>query len=178
MITPQIIHDPRKSDRLPLLMDELSNQNINNAVIWEATINLETVEASINKSHKDIIRWAKERDLDEVCIFEDDLMFQDQYSWQTFLENKPAEFDLYLGGTYGMEKVEEEDGVYKARSFAGFHCYICSKKFYDKFLEVPDCDHIDVTMAGRGDFYVCKPMVAYQRPGYSSTARKFVNYNQ
>jgi hypothetical protein len=178
MITPQIIHDPRKSDRLPLLMDELSMQNINNAVIWEATINLATVEASINKSHKDIIRWAKERDLDEVCIFEDDLMFQDQYSWKTFLDNKPDSFDLYMGGAYGMSKVGEDvGGSVRVERFVGMHCYICSKRYYDTFLGVSDDEHIDQAQAGLGAFYVCSPMIGYQRPGYSSTAKKMVNYN-
>lgn len=182
MITPQIIHDPRKSDRLPLLMDELSMQNINNAVIWEATIDLPTVEASINKSHKDIIRWAKERNMDEVCVFEDDLMFQDQYSWRMFLENKPQKFDLYMGGAYGMNKMGsefgDEHGVDLVDSFQGLHCYICHSDYYDRFLAVPDDAHIDVAQGGKGTFYVCRPMIGYQRPGYSATARKEVNYNQ
>jgi hypothetical protein len=190
MITPQIIHDPRNDKRLSLLMDELHNQNINNAVIWEATIDLPTVEASINKSHKDIIRWAKERDLEEVCIFEDDLMFQDQYSWKYFLDNKPTNgFDLYMGGAYGIGKFEqgaygvdavrqESETLLRIRSFQGLHCYICHKNFYDIFLSMPNDEHIDVTLADHGEYYVCMPMIAYQRPGFSATAKREVNYNQ
>jgi len=177
VITLQIIHDIRRPERLVRLMEELAMQGIDNAIIREGTINGPTVEASITKSHKDIIRWAKESGLKEVAVAEDDLMFADQNSWKYFLDNKPESFDLYLAGAYGMNILRETDSLLWVKSFQGLHCYICTEKYYDTFLGLSDTGHIDVEQEGKGQFAVCRPMVGFQRPGFSATARKEVNYN-
>lgn len=181
-LQPQIINDPRNPERLGPLMEQLSNQGINDAVVWEACITEPTVEASINRSHKDIVRWAQERELEECCIMEDDVQFING-GWKAFLASKPDSFDLYLGGAYGLnrlaeERIAKESPVAELQSFQGLHFYIIHSKYYDKFLSVPDNAHIDVAQAGLGLFYVCQPMIAIQRPGFSATARKHVNYNQ
>lgn len=122
-------------------------------------------------SHKKIITWAKINNLPEVCIAEDDVLFTSLKSWSYFLENKPTDYDLYLGGIYSGISFPDNT-VY---SFAGLHLYFCHSRFYDKMLSVPHIRNIDQGMAGMGKFVLCNPFVAKQRNGFSFHRKKIVN---
>ena len=125
-----IIHDNRRTERYAALMNELYVQGISDYYIWEAVIDEPTVVASINQSHKKIVRMAADSNLPEVCIAEDDLMFSAAGAWQHFLDNKPKSFDLYLGCNYSIP-------INKTKDITGFHLYVVHEKFYDAFLSVP-----------------------------------------
>ncbi len=161
-----IIFDDRRIERYHPLMDGLEEQGITDFELHPCTV-LPDVVASINASHKAIVRMAKEQGLKEVCIAEDDLMWTAKDSWQYFLSNKPAEFDLYLACSYLPNEL-----------ICGFHLYIISERFYDKFLAAPDNEHIDVCINDiKGDYHICRPFPALQRKGYSSNNRVDCDYN-
>lgn len=108
-------------------------------------------------------------------------MFPADDGWQYFLRNKPDKFDLYFGGIYGLNelaitKIQNTAGAVPIHNFAGLHCYIISENYYDKFLSLPEDKHID-DQPGLGSYYVCAPMAALQRPGWSSNAQRPVDYN-
>ena len=153
---------------------ELAEQGIKDYRIWEPVHDPDSVIRSINLSHKQIIRWAKENNIPEVAIFEDDCMFTAPGAWDHFLAEKPVwKFDIWLGGTYGLNKPITG----KVDKINGIHCYICSERFYDTFLAVPDDIHVDVALDGLGLYYICYPFVAIQRPGWSSNSRAFSDKN-
>ncbi len=150
------------------LIKEFDEQNVSYK-FWDAVIIDYKVVESINASHKMIVKWAKENNMDEVIIAEQDLTFTSPNSWKYFIEKKPVDFDLYLGCTYGS---------LKHNMICGFHLYIVSNKFYDRFLSIPDNVHVDTFMDSlKGDYKFCYPFPALQRPGYSSNNMAVVNYN-
>lgn len=151
------------------LIDEFYTQGIKEYKFWDAIIiNYKPVE-SINASHKMIVKDAKEKRLPEVIIAEQDLQFTSPNSWKYFMKNKPKSFDLYLACTFGS---------LEHKMVCGFHLYIISEKFYDKFLSVSNKEHIDTVMDSlKGDYKFCYPFVALQRAGYSANSGCVVNYN-
>jgi hypothetical protein len=170
-MTLNIIYDDRRPEKWEPLMNELSRQGIHDYKIWEPVPDTRSVVASINKSHKQIVKWAKENGLKEVCIGEDDLMFPAEDGWEYFLRKKPNDYELYLACSYG--------GVTEKQTI-GFHLYCVHEKFYDKFLSVQDETHIDTAMwwLGKDEFVFCYPFAALQRPGYSHNNKTDVNYNK
>lgn len=171
-----VLYDNRpQPDKLPLVLKELEVQALWPQKIWEP-VQANTVVESISRSFKQIILYAKEKKLPEVCIVEDDLMFVGP--WDYFLKSKPVYFDIYIGGNYLINDPDKyEPPLVKVNEYVGNQLIVVSEKYYDTFLSVPDNAHIDVAQSGLGDFYVCFPMVALQRPGYSANAQAKVNYN-
>ena len=168
--TLNIIHDIRRTEKYAPLIFELKWQKIYPFVIHHATVLKHSVVESINASHKKIVRAAKEAGSPYVIIAEDDVMFTDSGAWQYYLDNMPQSFDLYLGCTYVKP--------FSLNKVAGFQLYTVHEKFYDTFLEAPDKDHIDIAMNYLGgDYHICIPVVALQRPGYSANNNAYANYN-
>jgi hypothetical protein len=159
-------------------MEELQLQQMHPAKIWEPVWAKRVVE-SINLSHKAIVQYAKDKGLKEVCICEDDLMFTCAGAWEYFNKNKPDQFDIYVGGTYLIDNPESyAPPRIKVDEYVGNHLIVVSERYYDTFLSVPVLAHIDTVHRGLGEFYVCFPMVALQRPGHSSNVGCDVNYNK
>jgi len=169
--TLNIIHDNRRSEKYDPLINELREQEIYSYIIHPATVLKHSVVESINASHKKIIRAAKEAGLPYVTVAEDDVMFTSIGAWQYYLDNMPQSFDLYLGCTYVKP--------FSPVRVSGFQLYTVHEKFYDIFLSAPSNMHIDTVMDDLGgDYHVCLPVVALQRPGYSANNNAYANYNQ
>jgi len=168
-----IIHNPERYERYPRLINELKTQGIENYEIVPAVWDVRGVEHGINRAHKNCIQYAKDNRLNEIMVLEDDARFCGEGAFQYFINNIPLQYDLYLGSVYLGEILEDNT----VRSFSGMGCYICHSKFYDTFLSVPDDQHIDRIMEGRGKFYVSNPFTCIQYNGFSQTARTDMNYD-
>ena len=160
-----------RSERIPKLLKELSDQNITNYELWEG-LYLPSIKESINRSHKQIVQFAKLAEFDEVAIAEDDVRFTNPKGWQYFIEHKPTDFDLYLGGLF--LGVPDNDNV--VESFTGMTMYIISQRFYDTFLSVENDAHIDHSLKGLGRYIVSNPLVVTQWNGVSGNTGKFEDY--
>jgi len=159
---------------LPILLGELETQGITDYMMWQGLF-LPSIKESINRSHKQIIEWAYENDLEEVCICEDDLHFFDKGAWDFYMSQKPKDYSIY----FGMIFLGEIDMENRVKNFTGMTIYCVHKKFYPIFLSVPDDDHIDVLLSKtKGDFYVCNPFIATQHSGISSNTGKFETYDR
>jgi len=162
-----IIHDSTRADRWDILKKEIDQEELDYQ-LWEAEKVPKKPHVGIMRSHKKIVRWAREKGLPEVLIMEDDIKFCDKGAFKYYLDKKPAVFDLYLGGVYSGEV---RDGIVK--DFSAMHLYIIHEMFYNRFLEAPENNHIDRGMANQGLFVVCEPFAAIQHEGYSDNARCF-----
>lgn len=160
-----------KSERIPRLYKELSEQGITDYKFWPGVF-LPSVKKSINLAHKQIVEWAYENDLPEVAIAEDDFKGTNPNSWNFFLQNKPADFDIYLSSVF----MGDLDGENKVHDFTGLTLYIIKNQFFAKFLTTPDDDHLDVLLGGLGDYRVCNPFTFIQYDGVSSNTGKIETY--
>jgi len=173
-----IIYDNRQSDDYQRLIGEFAAQGITDYHFWEAICNKNSVVESINASHKMIVRWAKGNRKPFVVIAEQDLKFTALGGWDYFLKNTPKDYDVYIGGSYLIDNRNVyEPPLVKVNEWVGNHLIIVHEKYYDKFLNVSDKDHIDTVHRGNGDFYVCYPYPALQRAGYSFNQQAIANYN-
>lgn len=163
-----------RSERVPLLMEQLEQNGITNYELWDGIYKYDSAKENINAAHKQIVYYAKIAEFSEVVIAEDDLVFTHPDSWKHFTANDPADYDVYLGGCYSP--VFNTDNTLK--SFCGLHLYSVHERFYDTFLSLPKHEHIDRSMEGFGRFILADPMVAIQRNGFSSNTGKDENYDQ
>lgn len=174
-----VIYDNRHPSDYERLIGEFEKQNIIDYNFWQAEVYPHSVLESITASFKKIVRWAKENNLDEVQIAEQDLFFTSPNSYKYFIENKPKEFDVYISGSYLTDNRNEyKSPLIKVREWVGNHLIIVHSKYYDIFLNIPDNNHVDTIQSGLGDFYVCFPYIGLQRPGRSANNNnELVNYN-
>jgi len=176
-IVLNIIHDDKTIDRLPPLLEQCEKYGIEYK-IWQACIDKKTVLESITESFRRIIQEAKDNGLSEVYIGEDDLMLTCDGAWEYFLKNKPDQFDVYIGGSYLIDNQwKYAPPVVKVKSWVGNHLIVVHERYYDTWLSSKSNGHIDTEQDGKGDFYVCFPYAALQRPSMSANNRTFVNYN-
>jgi hypothetical protein len=80
-----------------------------------------------------------------------------------YLKSEPQDYDLYLGGiSYG--KLNNDNIV---EEFTGTDLYKIRQRFYNTLLSLSGEVDIDRALARKGKYYVCNPMVAIQRNGFS-----------
>jgi len=171
-MTIHIIHLPHRSDRYELLLKELENQHIKDFRIWDGIVDKEIVSRGIAKAHKQIVKHAKALQLPEVLIAEDDLHFMAPGAFQYFLDNRPADYDIYLGGiTWGQIKENNE-----VNDFSGITLYMVNSRFFDSFLSIPEDRDLDRQLRHKGKFIVCNPMVAIQHDGFSDNYKRYFSF--
>jgi hypothetical protein len=180
--TLNIIHLPHRIDREELYNRELAIQGITNYQIREGVVHDNTFIA-IATAHKRIVREAKTMGLKKVLIGEDDLKFTCPTSFQYFLDNEPADYDLYLASIY-MGTVKEDNTV---DDFSGMTLYMVHERYYDLFLATNMMGHIDREQAQvdpdnpgvrkpRGKFVVCQPFPCIQWLTYSDQHKAVVDH--
>jgi hypothetical protein len=173
-----ILFDDRRYERYHPLMEELERQGIENFRFWPAILKGNVVE-SINAGFKQIIQWAKDEGLKEVIICEDDVYFPAADGFEYFLKRKPKSFDIYIAGSYLKDnRIIYESPITKVNAYVGNHLIIVHERYYDTFLSVPDNEHVDVAQSDLGEFYLCYPMAALQRKGFSSNNKICCDYNE
>lgn len=176
-IVPNILYDDRRPEFAPFIEEEMRNQKIIEYIIHSPILDNNIVK-SINISQKEIVRKAKERADKYCCIMEHDIWFKSLNGWRYFIENIPEKFDIYIGGSYLKDiGVKYTSPLTKVNSYIGNHCIIISERYYDIFLETNETEHIDSAQTGRGEFYLCYPMIAFQRPGFSFNNKTICDYN-
>lgn len=174
MFIPQlnIIHLPERLDRAELIKNELIEQGITNYKIWDGIKDSSLVCRGISKAHKQIVQFAKENNFSEVLIGEDDLHFTSKGAFCYFIDNKPDDFDIFLGGIYYGRLMKDSIVI----DFSGLTLYIINKRFYKKFLSMNETEHLDRALRNSGKFIVCNPMVVIQHNGFSDNLKKDINY--
>lgn len=164
-----IIHNLARKDRFKILQKEIATQSLC-VRFWPAIMDKIIPFRGVARAHKQIVRWAKEQGLQEVLIAEDDIKFFKPYAFLQFIQNKPNEYDLYLGNIFGGNIAEDNT----VTDFAGLTMYYISERFYDTFLAANEMNNFDRSLAGLGKYVVCNPMVCSQYGGYSDNKKEYV----
>lgn len=171
-MTLHIIHLPDRKDRLEVLKRELEIQNITDYRIWDGIIDSQFTCKGISQAHKQIIQFAKQEKLTEILIAEDDIQFTSPSSFAFYFKNKPANYDIYLGGII-WGKMNDDNSV---DDFSGTTLYLANQKFYEVLLSLPEDKDYDRALAKKGKFIVCNPMVVVQHNGYSDNQKKYIDF--
>lgn len=175
MIFPcvNVIHLPEREDRKERFIEEFARQGVYDYKVWPGVRNIHATFAGISSAHKQIVSHAKRTGLEKILIAEDDLRFTSTDSFKFFLENEPADYDLYLASVY-TGFLNEENIV---SDFSGMTFYMIHNRFYDKFLSAYPMNHIDREMKDRGKFVVCNPFTVIQWTTFSDQRNEMINYS-
>jgi hypothetical protein len=173
MIQPQIISNPDRPVRVERMHREMKRQGIEDYKLWPSVhIANKPTRTAISKAHKQIVEWAANEGLEEVCIFEDDIFFPAEDGWQYFLKNKPEKYDLYL---VGITRGDLENGI--VSRYTGQFGYFIHERYYDTFLRTDERLDIDGAQSGRGEFHVCYPFAAFCYPGWSDNTSGIMDHS-
>ena len=169
-----IIHLKHRTDRFELLMNELNTQGIAEYKIWDGIIDPILAARGISLAHKQIVKQAWKEKLSEILICEDDVHFTANGAFNFFIKNKPADFDIYLGGI--NECIIRKDN--SVDDFSGTTIYIINQRFYEAFLTLPESLNFDRALRNKGKFIVCNPFIAIQHNGFSDNVKRFYNHEK
>lgn len=174
-----VIYNHHRPEKKELFTDVFKEQNIDDYEIFPAVIFQQTSPPeAISESFKTVIREAKERGDKEIVVFEDDILFTSPNGWKYFLDHKPDNYDVYIGGSYFIQNdTEYKPPLVKVKSWVGNQMLMISQRYFDRWLNTDSKNHCDTAQSGLGEFYVCFPFVALQRSGWSANAQAIVNYN-
>lgn len=169
-----IISNPERIIRVNRLHNEMKRQGITDYRLWPAiTVSHKPRRTGISRAHKQIVDWAADEGLEEVCIMEDDVWFPAEDGFQYFLQNKPTEYDLYLGG---LSRGDIDSNKITKR-YSGQFCYFIHERYYDTFLRTDENLDIDGGQSNRGVFKVCYPFAAYCYAGWSDNTQSIMNHH-
>jgi len=134
-------------------------------------------------SHKKCIQLAKDNNLDNVLVLEDDAIFTDNCIeiLEKSLEQLKGEYNmLFLGANLQNKADSISNNILKLNGAFAAHAYIVNSNFYDTILNLPN-NVIDVSynrLMAEYNLFMCNPIIAYQTPSYSDLEDGFRDYNQ
>jgi len=151
-------------------------------------------ELSLIRTHREIIKKAKEHNYTNVLIFEDDVEFCDyvigynglslEERFSKSIDFLPKSWDVfYLGcGNYTDNKIHIEGEIYRMFYAMTTHAISINGKYFDFMidkLESPTqvLDHIYFGLIHQNETYGFSPNLISQRGSYSSIEEKYVDYN-
>ena len=177
-----LIHDRLRADRQILYRKELDEQGIE---FWELipAVKGESPIRNIAKAHKECIRRAIKADLPQAIILEDDVKFVCPGAFNRFLDlslqlDTNTEWDVFISGSYEYKTLNQQEYYRPLSRFSGLHCYMVNKKFYQRFLDLPEIVNIDKEISkAKANIWMAHPMLALQHDGFSDNVKKVTNYN-
>ncbi len=179
-----LIHDPLRTDREVLYKKELETQGITDYILVPADKSTKYPVINIARAHKDCIRRALEEDLPQVVVMEDDVRFVAPGAYNRFLELFTAfdrgyePWDLFISGSYEYTS-DGKMPISKLQRFSGLHCYMIHRRFYEKFLALPEKINLDKEISRSGaQCWLAYPMLCLQHTTKSDNTNKTINYDQ
>jgi GR25 family glycosyltransferase involved in LPS biosynthesis len=147
-------------------------------------------------SHLKLIKMAKDKNLDYICVFEDDAYFTNPSKLKELIEyafSKNLEYDVLLLAGNVKEDYRIDEYVYKTTAVFCGTAYVVRKHYYDKLINniseglkilVKDpnkreysWDAYWINLQKTDNWLILKPRTVTQRPDHSDIEDKFVNYS-
>lgn len=136
-------------------------------------------------THLAILIDARKNNYSSVLIFEDDVELHNNFNdlFDNFIKKVPANWDmLYLGANRATSiEVPLNESVSAASSLLGGHAYAVKNTIYDKLISALEATKstVDETYANNQvlfNTYLARPLMAWQRAGYSDINHIHVSY--
>jgi GR25 family glycosyltransferase involved in LPS biosynthesis len=143
-------------------------------------------ELGILLTHLSLIKECKNRNYENVLIFEDDLVLHENYNnLDDYMSQVPNDWDfIYFGGNhvYGDKPEKINDNTLKLNYTVSLHCVAIKNTMFDiiidklnKFEKQVDACYADLHKSV--NCYGITPNIALQKEGFSNIQNKIVNYN-
>ena len=131
-------------------------------------------------SHVAVIEEARARDADSVLIFEDDTVFDPEFTakFASFVAKVPSDWDmLYFGALHKDEPVRLSEHVYRITKANSTYAYALRRTVFDAFLELNRraenvLDMNTYQLQERFNCYCFVPNLAWVQPEYSDVQNK------
>ncbi len=131
-------------------------------------------------SHVAVIAEARERDAESVLIFEDDTVFDPEFTtkFASFVAEVPSDWDmLYFGALHKDEPVRLSEHVYRIVKANSTYAYALKRTVFDAFLELNRraenvLDMNTYQLQERFNCYCFVPNLAWVQPEYSDVQNK------
>jgi len=134
------------------------------------------VRHGIKLAHQHALNVAKKNGIDQSIIVEDDVELTSTRSLDYFIESakvaRECEYDIIVGGAHHYERTKRG-----AKKLSGMHFYMVLNPDVD-FADCPKSEHIDNWVGRNYKVWVCSPMIAIQRPGWSEHRKIDVDYSE
>ena len=147
----------------------------------ERIINVTLGQRSCLFSHLSLIKYAKDNNLKNVLIFEDDAIFNDDINVIEVLSEsleqlKNIEWDMFKLGCLFRTPVEKiGNTLFKLGNFTAAHAYAVNHTCYDILLDFPfkeemniDSHYGDISAKGIINAYTPNKPIAFQKESYSN----------
>lgn len=148
-------------------------------------------------SHLEVLKMARNRGYDSVCIFEDDFEFLvSKEKMQSILNSIPEDFDVVMLSYYLIE-TESYDALFgRVKAATTASGYIVNRRMYDRLIEnleyamkmlikemstmllpIYSCDQYWKVLQPSSKWLYSIERVGHQRPSYSDLVGGHVSYN-
>jgi len=137
-------------------------------------------------SHLYVMKMAKQLNLSNYLVLEDDVKFIDNFSeiFPQIIQQVPDDWDmLYLGGQHihGRNIKQITPNIYKCEYTLTTHSFAVRNTVYDLFIDklidiTKPCDVHFAEEHKNINAYVCIPHLTWQREGHSDVEGRNVNY--
>jgi GR25 family glycosyltransferase involved in LPS biosynthesis len=183
----------KRSDRWIKSQEEFKKIGIIDKVERFPAIEMTDGRIGCIKSHLEIIKYAKENDLQNVLVFEDDvLIINDDINniMLNVISQLPEKWDmLYLGANLHRELENYSENLVILKNGYSTHAVCYNKNIYDKMIDKFNTlnnistfnDILDVWISENiqenGLVYLIKPLIATQRNEYSDIEKNNIDYS-
>lgn len=136
-------------------------------------------------SHLQIIKEAKEKNLDNIVVFEDDIIFHKEFNslFNEFIKQVPADWNMiYFAGNHQGPTQKIMPNIMRLSYTFTTHAYIMKNTMFDRVIsEIPKLERqVDVYYALFHRFYPTYcflPHLIFQRPGISDIHNVYSDYS-
>ena len=146
-------------------------------------------------SHLAVLKLARQRGYESVCIFEDDFDFSmTRPELDSVLSNLPANYDVVMLGWYIFNSKPYNDVFNKVLHATTASAYIVHSRFYDTLIKnleeatglfqknpidvhLYSCDQYWIRLQPSANWFHTNTRVGHQRPSYSDLVRAHVRYD-
>jgi GR25 family glycosyltransferase involved in LPS biosynthesis len=133
-------------------------------------------------SHRGVIELAKEKNLENILILEDDVQFDENLNlkFSEICNRIPDDWDIILFGgnhvgnnPWGRGELNfVADNVYRVTHSLALHCYAVKSTIYDRVIEAYSKlnntnDALFAELQKDVNCYILRPHLAWQRPSFS-----------
>lgn len=187
----------KRTDRKSKFISQVNDLNLGNFDFFESidgslldinkyNPNLLPGEIGIILTNLEVIKKAKENNLNNILIVEDDCVFDTNLinNFESLYKSVPEDWDmLYFGGNHNYNSGRKiNDNVIQVRNTFAIHCVAIKSHLFDEIIDListfrTQIDVLYCELQRKYNVYCFYPAIAKQSLDFSDIQNKIVDYN-